>query len=182
MPKLDTAFNLVFKELIDFSKHASDKVKYFAGTAIYQKSISINPGAIKAKTILDLGTLNDIATVKVNGKTVGVLWYPPYAIDISSALHTGENKLEIEVTNNWANRLIGDEQEPADFEWGSDRGDRGHAMKAYPDWFIKQEPRPSKGRKAFTIWYYHRANSKLQPAGLVGPVQLIKQDQTILSF
>jgi hypothetical protein len=176
IPKLDAAFNLVFNELIDFSKHASDKVKYFAGTAIYQKSISINPKAIKAKTILDLGALNDIATVKVNGKTVGVLWYPPYTIDISSALHTGENNLEIEVTNNWANRLIGDEQEPADFEWGSDRGDRGHAMKAYPDWFIKQQPRPSKGRKAFTIWYYHRANSKLQPAGLVGPVQLITQD------
>ena len=84
--------------------------------------------------------------------------------------------MEIAVTNNWANRLIGDEQYPADFEWGQDRGiERGRAMKAFPDWFIKKQPRPSKDRKAFYIWYYHRKNSPLQPAGLAGPVRLIEQ-------
>ena len=48
-------------------------------------------------------------------------------------------------------------------------------MKAFPNWFIKKQPRPSKDRKAFYIWYYHRKNSPLQPAGLVGPVRLIEQ-------
>ena len=65
-------------------------------------------------------------------------------------------------------------QEPTDFEWGIDRGVKmGRAIKAYPDWFIKNTPRPSKGRKAFTIWYYHQKDSILQPAGLVGAVRLV---------
>ncbi|HQR93720.1 MAG TPA: hypothetical protein PLZ97_10235 [Sediminibacterium sp.] len=75
--------------------------------------------------------------------------------------------------------MIGDEQEPADFEWGNDRGDKGHAMKAYPDWFIKNESRPSK-RKTFSIWYYNRKDTPLQPAGLAGPVFLQKIEVTNL--
>lgn len=49
----------------------------------------------------------------------------------------------------------------------------GRAMKAFPYWFLKGEPRPEKGRKTFNIWYYYRKDSPLQPAGLVGPVQLM---------
>ncbi|HMI02982.1 MAG TPA: hypothetical protein VK541_10900 [Pedobacter sp.] len=48
-------------------------------------------------------------------------------------------------------------------------------MKSYPDWFIKHQPRPSK-RKAFSIWYYYRKDSKLVPAGLAGPVRFIFED------
>ena len=79
----------------------------------------------------------------------------------------------MDVTNNWANRLIGDEQAPADFEWGADRDAKGRAMKAFPDWFIRDQPRPAKERKAFLLWYYHRKDSKLNPAGMIGPVQLV---------
>ncbi|MDR1747411.1 MAG: hypothetical protein LBR49_09125, partial [Tannerella sp.] len=61
-------------------------------------------------------------------------------------------------------------------EWGNDAGDNGHAMKSFPDWFLKNEPRPSKGRKTFNLWYYYRQDSPLQPAGLFGPVMLIKQE------
>ena len=122
--------------------------------------------------LLDLGTVNDIVHLTINKKDLGVIWYPPYKKDITHALKVGENRLDIAVTNNWTNRLIGDEQEPADFEFGTDRGDRGRALKAYPDWFIKNQPRPSKGRKAFTNWYYYRKDSPLQSAGLVGPVLL----------
>jgi hypothetical protein len=120
-----------------------------------------------------LGQLHDIASLKINGKALGVLWHPPYVLDITAALVPGDNLLEITVTTNWANRLIGDEQEPADFEWGSDRGNLGHAMKAYPDWFVKNQPRPAQGRKTFSVWYYYRKDSPLQPAGLVGPVRLV---------
>ncbi len=177
-PKLESAFSVNLDVLTDFSTHSDNRIKYFAGTAIYKNSINIPSTAITAskRLFLHLGTLNDIVSVKVNGKDLGVLWYPPYVIDISNVAISGNNQLEIAVTNNWANRLIGDEQEPADFEWGSDRGDRGHAMKAYPDWFIKNQPRPSQGRKTFSIWYYYRKDSKLVPAGLTGPVQLSIQD------
>jgi hypothetical protein len=148
------------------------------GTATYHKTINIESGLLEEgqKIILDLGEMNDIAEMKVNGKNLGVLWYPPYSVDITDAVKKGENELEIAVTNNWANRLIGDEQEPADFEWGKDRGEKmGRAMLAYPDWFIKNEPRPSQGRKTFSIWYYYRPDSQLKPAGLVGPVKLVVQ-------
>jgi hypothetical protein len=183
VPKTDSAFDMDFPELIDFSKHNNSKVNYFAGTATYQKTINLEPEVLKKgqKIMLDLGELNDITEVKVNGKNLGVLWYPPYSADITEALMKGENKLEIAVTNNWANRLIGDEQEPSDFEWGKDRGEKmGRAMLAYPDWFIKNEPRPSQGRKTFSVWYYYRKDSPLKPAGLVGPVHLVTESEVVL--
>jgi hypothetical protein len=109
----------------------------------------------------------------VNGKLQGVWWHQPFARDVAAALKAGENTLEIAVANTWHNRLVGDEQEPADFEWGADRGGNGHMMKGYPDWFVKNQPRPSQGRKGFVVWYYHRPDSKLEPAGLLGPVKLV---------
>jgi len=177
-PKLDQSFEMDFPELIDFSKHSSTAVNYFAGTAIYQKQIAVEAKALggNQRILLDLGELNDIAEVRVNGKSAGVLWYPPYATDITTLLQPGRNVLEILVTINWANRLIGDEQEPADFEWGKDRGEKmGRAMLAYPDWFVKDQPRPSQGRKTFSVWNYYRQDSPLKPAGLLGPVRLVTE-------
>lgn len=177
-PKLDVTFEQNFPVLSDFSQHTEPSIKYFSGTATYKKEIGVDKSLIdeNKRIILDLGELNDIAEVRINDEYVGVLWYPPYQIEITSWLKSGNNRLEIAVTNNWANRLIGDEQYPADFEWGQDRGpEMGRAMKAFPDWFIQKQPRLSKERKAFYIWYYHRKDSPLQPAGLVGPVQLIEQ-------
>ncbi|GAB2556925.1 hypothetical protein GCM10027085_55110 [Spirosoma aerophilum] len=182
VPKLDQPFTLTLPNLIDFSQHSNPAVRYFAGSATYQKNLTIRPADRKAnqRIILDLGALHNIAEVRLNGTELGVLWYPPYQIDLTDALKIGENKLAIVVTNNWANRLIGDEQEPIDFEWGQDREDKGRAIKGYPDWFIQQKPRPSTGRKAFTVWYYHRKDSPLQPAGLVGPVRLLFGQQAAL--
>jgi len=177
-PKTDQKFELDFPELIDFSQHSSKSVNYFAGTATYRKKISIEAASLKSRTVLDLGEMNDIAEVRVNGKSAGVLWYPPYRTDITELLVSGENNLEILVTTNWANRLIGDEQELADFEWGKDRGEKmGRAMLAYPDWFVKNQPRPSQGRKTFSVWYYYRKDSPLKPAGLVGPVRLVAESE-----
>jgi hypothetical protein len=141
----------------------------------------LDAASLKVRTVLDLGEMNDIAEVRVNGKSAGVLWYPPYRADITELLVAGENNLEILVTTNWANRLIGDEQEPADFEWGKDRGEKmGRAMLAYPDWFVKNQPRPSQGRKTFSVWYYYRKDSPLKPAGLVGPVRLVAESEVKL--
>jgi hypothetical protein len=166
-----------FNSLVDFSLHPNAMVKYFAGTATYRKDILIekeDPDK-PARVILDLGTMNDIAEVIVNGKSAGVVWYPPCRTDITQLLIPGNNTIELAVTTNWANRMIGDEQEAADFDWGKDRGpDFGRALKSYPDWFIQGTPRPSKGRMTFTNWFYYRPDSKLQPAGLQGPVKIMK--------
>jgi hypothetical protein len=50
----------------------------------------------------------NIATVKINGINCGTIWTAPYELDITKAIKPGENKIEIEVTNTWHNRLIGD--------------------------------------------------------------------------
>ncbi len=181
-PKLRKPFHVVFNNLIDFSKSEDLRIKYFSGTADYQKQIYIQSNQIQndKRILIDLGELNDIVQIKINGEDAGVIWYPPYKKDITKWLKKGNNTIIASVTNNWANRLIGDEQEPADFEWGEDRGAKlGRAMKAFPEWFIKDQPRPSSKRVGFTIWHYHRKESQLQPAGLLGPVKLIEQDVII---
>ena len=169
---------LVLPALQDLATHSDPAVKYFSGTATYSVKFEISD--LKSRMSLDLGKVHDLARVTLNGKDLGVLWQTPYRLDVSQALKTGANQLDIAVTNTWHNRLVGDEQFPADFEWGEDRGEKGHAMKAYPDWFVKNQARPEKNRKCFVSWYYHRKDTPLQPAGLVGPVMLVPESHAII--
>ena len=167
---VDKKQSISLPSLVDLSEHSDPAVKYFSGTATYSTNFEKPDG--KSRIILNLGNVHDLARITLNGKDLGVLWHTPFTLDITPAVKSGKNLLEISVTNTWHNRLVGDEQFPADFEWGEDRGDKGHAMKAYPDWFIKNQPRPEQNRKCFVTWYYHRKDTKLLPAGLVGPVSL----------
>ena len=172
---VDKKHSINLPTLTSLTDHTDPAVKYFSGTATYSQKFKISD--LKSPVHLDLGKVHDLARVTVNGKDLGVLWQPPFILNISSALKTGENLLEIAVTNTWHNRLVGDEQFPADFEWGEDRAEKGHAMKAYPEWFLKNQPRPEQGRKAFVTWYYHRKDTPLIPAGLIGPVTLVPQSK-----
>lgn len=176
-PKLLPSFEMTLEKLVDFSTSDDERIKYFSGTAVYRNKFAVSKKQLSGKKrfLLDLGRVNDIVEVRINGEHSLVLWYPPYQADVTDYIHEGENHIELHVTNNWANRLIGDEQYPADFEWGDDRGERGHAMKSFPDWFLKNQERPEKNRIGFSIWYYHRKDSPLQPAGLCGPVRLVEQ-------
>ena len=181
VPKLGEKFHLQFPELVDFSKYDGKEVNYFSGTATYRKEIVVKAEMLNSdkQIILDLGELNDIVSVKVNGDTEIILWYPPYKTDIGKFLKAGRNLLEIAVTNNWANAIIGDEQIPADFESTPNYRNVGNPMKTYPDWFIKNLPRPT-ARKYFSIWNYYYKDSQLQPAGLLGPVQLVVEEKVKL--
>jgi hypothetical protein len=60
--------------------------------------------------MLDLGRVGDIAEVTVNGTSAGIVWKAPYQADITGLLKKGPNKIEIKVTNEWTNRLIGDQK------------------------------------------------------------------------
>jgi len=124
--------------------------------------------------------MNDIATVSINGSAAKVLWYAPYTMDVTGLLREGDNQLEIAVTDNWANGIIGDEQIPADFEIPPSaelhKNVKGYGLPRFPDWFLKGLPRPS-ARKTFTTWSYYGKDSELKPAGLDGPVQLRFEQQ-----
>lgn len=102
--------NIVFDSLLDWSKHPSEGIKYYSGTAVYRKTFLVDKGV----KYLELGDIKDVgvARIKLNGNDLGVVWTPPFRIDISEALIIGENKLEIHVTNSWRNRLIGDRNKP----------------------------------------------------------------------
>jgi hypothetical protein len=89
----------------------------------------------------------------------------------TSLLHPGANQLEIHVTNLWVNRLIGDENLPDDVEWAPADRNRGQALKAWPEWLLKNQPRPS-GRIAFSTWKFYSKGDPLLPSGLLGPVTL----------
>ena len=166
---VDTKHELTLTSLLDLAGHDEPAVKYFSGTATYRTTFQA-PATTRA--VLNLGQVHNLVRVTLNGKDLGVVWRAPFVVDVSRALKPGGNELELAVTNTWHNRLVGDEQFPADFEWGEDRGEKGHALLGYPDWFVKNQPRPQAGRKCFVVWYYHRKDTALLPAGLLGPVVL----------
>ena len=80
--------------------------KAFSGTATYESTFEWDATAPRA--LLDLGRVDMIADVWVNGRQAGVLWAPPYRLDISPWLHPGTNTLRIDVTGTWYNRLVYD--------------------------------------------------------------------------
>jgi hypothetical protein len=115
-PKWDAPASVQLTKLTSWTDSAVDGIKYFSGTATYSKTVQapaswLRPGQ---HVWIDLGTVRDIAEVKVNGKSAGLVWAPPYRVDVTAALKPGANKLEIEVTNEWTNRIAGDRLLPAD--------------------------------------------------------------------
>lgn len=106
---------ITFNELADWTKRSEDNIKYFSGKATYRKTfeVSAQPPSGSA-LILDLGSVNDIAVVRVNGHELGTFWQPPYRVDIIPAVKPGANTLEVDVVNAWNNRLAGDAALPVE--------------------------------------------------------------------
>ena len=107
-----------------------------------------------------------MALAKLNDNDLGVLWKPPFRVDVTECVKPGENRLEIAVANSWVNRLIGDEQLPED----SERNPNG-TLKAWPQWLQEDKPSPT-GRYTFTTWRLWPKDAPLQKSGLLGPVTL----------
>lgn len=106
--------SLHLDELVSWTNLPEESMRYFSGTAVYKKTIDIPKKWLRSNSSveLDLGNLAEIAEVIINGKNMGILWKPPYRINLGDAVHGGKNDLEIKITNLWPNRLIGDENNP----------------------------------------------------------------------
>jgi len=90
----------------------SPEGKAFSGTVTYTATFDAGQLQSDATYMLDLGRVEMIASVTLNGQKLRTLWTPPYQLDVSSALHSGENMLQIEVTGTWFNRLVYDANQP----------------------------------------------------------------------
>ena len=144
-PGWDAPKKITFDQLADWTQRSEDGIKYFSGKATYRRTFDIPDSASRAPhpaLILDLGKVNDLAVVRVNGRELGTLWHPPYRVDIATAVKPGANTLEIDVVNTWNNRLAGDAALPVE---------QRHTSITAP-----------------TV----NKNSTLLPAGLIGPVTL----------
>ncbi len=135
---------VTFDHLVDWTTRPETGIKYFSGTAVYTKKFDL-PAAVPAgqRLFLDLGEVHEVATVRLNGQDLGVIWNHPARVDITSAVKPTGNDLEIKVVNLWPNRLIGDAFLP-----------------------------PAQQLTRTNMHHFTQA-SHLLPSGLLGPVQLL---------
>jgi hypothetical protein len=139
---------VTFDSLTDWTKRPEPGIKYYSGTAEYDKTIDVAADWIKPGRVitLDLGDLESLANVTLNGHDLGCLWSPPYRVDVTDLLHPGPNTLQVKVTDTWVNRLIGDDGLPA-----------GQRLTS-------------------TTRSFYSATDPLIPSGLFGPVTLVAAD------
>ncbi|MBI1334491.1 MAG: glycoside hydrolase [Armatimonadetes bacterium] len=141
-PKWGGPAHTAFEKLTDWSENPDPGIRYYSGTAVYTTTFEGPQTAIKGLA-LDLGSVHEVSEVILNGRNLGIVWAPPFRVDISQAVQPGTNVLEVRVTNFWPNRVIGDARSPG------------------------QTPFTRTNIRNLT------ADSKLMPSGLLGPVRIV---------
>jgi len=163
---MDVPEHLALEKLMSLTEYPNEAVRYFSGTATYERTFDLPAERLGAGKglLLDLGRVEALAEVVLNGQNLGVLWKAPFLIDISGTAKPGANRLEVRVTSTWRNRLIGDVK--------------------YPNGFPSSGA-ASGGRPQFKPWL--GVDLKLSkdevpaPFGLIGPVQIRGTQHVILS-
>ena len=154
---------MAFDQLIPWNQHALEGIRYYSGEATYRLKFNAPEGGRpSARVYLDLGVVDKLARVKLNGKDMGIVWTPPYRVEITTPLQKTENQLEISVVNTWVNRLIGDQQ-PANKGVRQLKWDTG----------LLEGRSFAAGRYTFTTVDDYNASSPLQDSGLLGPVVIL---------
>jgi len=150
-PKWGGPARMTFTTLDDWSKRPEDGIKHYSGKAVYTTSFD-GPARILANRTyaLSLGTVKNLASVKLNGHDLGVIWCDPWRVTIPAEyLKSNGNQLEITVANLWSNRLIGD------------------------------AGKPETQRLSHTTYSEYNADSPLEPSGLLGPVTLEYAEESV---
>ena len=86
----------------------TSEAKAFSGTVTYTTTFNLGQVKPGMNFTLDLGRVEMIAAVTLNGKKLRTLWTTPYRLDLSNAVKAGKNVLSVEVTSTWFNRLVYD--------------------------------------------------------------------------
>jgi hypothetical protein len=147
-PKWGGPEKIVFDHLMDWTNSPDPGIKYYSGTAVYHKNFDLPAAAAKnGRLILDLGELHEVASVRLNGQDLGVVWTKPARVDITGAVKDKDNALDITVVNLWPNRMILDES------------------------------LPKEQRLTESNIHKFAATSPLLPSGLVGPVRVLAAAQ-----
>ncbi|MDD2244137.1 MAG: glycosyl hydrolase [Dysgonamonadaceae bacterium] len=133
---------ILIDTLKDWTTFSDDLIKYYSGTAVYENTFNIDSDIKDSDIIMDLGNLTAMGKVYINDEYAGGVWTQPYRLNISKLVKPGTNTLKIEIVNNWMNRIIGDQQ------------------------------LPKNQRKTWSFVNPYNAQSKLQPSGLFGPVNV----------
>ena len=109
-----TGVGLTLTELLPWKDlPLSDEGKAFSGTATYETTFLLDhKPKKKGRFSLNLGKVEEIAVVSVNGQVTGTLWAEPYETDITRYVRKGKNQLSIQVTSTWFNRLVYDARQP----------------------------------------------------------------------
>lgn len=155
IPGLGTPFAATYPTLDSWTNSDQRAEKYFSGTARYTTSFTLDPSdlAKNRRAYLDLGYVGDTASIRLNGRELGVLWKAPYLSEVTGSLKAGPNILEVAVTNLWINRLIGDLQLPRD------------ERRTYTNVLEK----PNKFTKRL---FGPGGDNYLRTSGLIGPVKI----------
>ena len=148
-PKWGGPEKTVFETLTDWSQSDEPGIRNYSGKAVYRAAFDLPPDAPKAGVFLALGTVKNMAAVKLNGVDLGVVWCDPWRVAVpEGVLREHGNTLEITVANLWINRLIGD------------------------------SALPKKKRLTWTTYNPYKPDSPLAPSGLLGPVTLCAAKQS----
>ncbi len=150
----------VFPELISWTSHKEDGIKYFSGIATYRKEFDLPEDMVNSEAViyLDLGEVEMIADVYLNGDHSGILWKPPFRLDITKNIRQGKNTLVIEIANDWSNRIVGDQKLPKDKRFTSTN--------------------ITSPASSGLLW----KDAPLLKSGLMGPVQIIAAKKVKLDF
>jgi hypothetical protein len=156
--------------LKSYTEIGIDGVNLYSGTATYCKQIEINNNInlLKTSVLLDLGTVECVAEVFVNNQKMGILWKEPYIIDIGKALKPGQNKIKIEVVNQWNNGLIADAKRSKEKRLYKSNITRLPLAWAYP-----METLPVKEYSEVWLALKYKEKDGILPAGILGPAKLI---------
>ncbi len=135
-----------FDQLVDWTTHEEPAIRYYSGIAEYERKFTYVQTNSDDRIFLDLGEVEVMAEVRVNGELVGIRWVSPYRMEITDLLRDGENTISVCVANLWANRLIGD------------------------------AALPETERVTWSTWANggYSPDSPLRPSGLIGPVRILQ--------